>query len=52
MEVGCALQDVWTQVRDATIAILDATTFADLAARAGGRWASIELIPTPSLERT
>jgi hypothetical protein len=25
-------------VRDATIAILDETTFADLAARAGGRW--------------
>ncbi len=29
-------------VRDATIAILDATTFADLAARAGGRWTKIE----------
>jgi hypothetical protein len=25
-------------VRDATIAILDSTTFADLAARAGGHW--------------
>jgi Rrf2 family protein len=38
MEVGCALRATWAEVRDATIAILDATTFADLAARAGGRW--------------
>jgi len=43
MEVGCTLRDVWTDVRDATIAILDATTFADLAARAGGRWTSVSL---------
>jgi Rrf2 family protein len=48
MEIGCTLRDVWTDVRDATIAILDATTFADLAARAGGRWAKIEMVPTPS----
>jgi Rrf2 family protein len=38
MEVGCALQETWAEVRDATIAILDRTTFADLAARSGGRW--------------
>ena len=43
MEVGCALQETWAEVRDATIAILDATTFEDLAARSGGRW----LEPTP-----
>ena len=39
MQLGCSLQETWSAVRDATIAILDATTFADLAARAGGRWA-------------
>ena len=38
MEIGCSLRETWEEVRDATIAILDATTFADLAARAGGRW--------------
>jgi len=38
MELGCSLQETWMAVRDATIAILDSTTFADLAARAGGRW--------------
>jgi Rrf2 family cysteine metabolism transcriptional repressor len=38
MELGCSLQATWSAVRDATIAILDATTFADLAAQAGGRW--------------
>lgn len=38
MEVGCALQQTWAAVRDATIAILDDTTFADLAARSGGKW--------------
>lgn len=43
MEVGCTLRDVWSDVRDATIAILDATTFADLAARAGGQWRSVAL---------
>jgi DNA-binding IscR family transcriptional regulator len=40
MEVGCALQETWAEVRDATIAILDRTTFADLATRSGGRWVS------------
>ena len=38
MELGCSLQATWSAVRDATIAILDSTTFADLAARASGRW--------------
>lgn len=38
MEVGCTLQETWAEVRDATIGILERTTFADLAARAGGRW--------------
>jgi Rrf2 family protein len=41
MELGCSLQETWSAVRDATIAILDATTFADLAARAGGRWVDV-----------
>ena len=43
MEVGCTLRDVWADVRDATIAILDATTFADLAARAKGPWKAVSL---------
>jgi Rrf2 family protein len=38
MELGCSLQETWAAVRDATIAIVDSTTFADLAARAAGRW--------------
>ncbi len=43
MEIGCTLRDVWADVRDATIAILDATTFADLAARAEGPWKTVSL---------
>ncbi len=38
MTVGCTLRAVWQDVRDATIAILESVTFADLAARAGGPW--------------
>lgn len=38
MEIGCSLRDTWTKVRDATIAILDETNFAELAETAGGRW--------------
>jgi Rrf2 family protein len=38
MTIGCSLLDVWAEVRDATIEILGRTTFADLAARAGGVW--------------
>jgi Rrf2 family protein len=46
MEVGCALRETWAEVRDATIAILDRTTFADLSARARGRWTAG--LPAPS----
>ena len=41
MELGCALQQTWAEVRDATIAILDTTTFAALVERSGGRWSEI-----------
>ncbi|MGH9031665.1 MAG: RrF2 family transcriptional regulator [Acidimicrobiia bacterium] len=50
MEVGCTLRDTWAEVRDATIAILERTTFADLAAGAGGRWtapAEVEVALSP-----
>ena len=36
--VADSLRDTWGEVRDATIEILEQTTFADLAERAGGRW--------------
>ena len=39
----------WAEVSDATIAILDATTFADLATRASGRWTDVAL-PTPGVK--
>jgi Rrf2 family protein len=38
MTIGCTLLDTWREVRDATIAILERKTFADLARRAGGPW--------------
>jgi Rrf2 family transcriptional regulator, cysteine metabolism repressor len=38
MLAGCALHETWSDVRDATIAILERTTFADLAERSSGRW--------------
>jgi Rrf2 family protein len=38
MQLGCTLQGTWREVRDATIAILERKTFADLARRAGGPW--------------
>lgn len=38
MMIGCSLREVWEEVRDATIQILERTTFADLAKRAGGVW--------------
>jgi Rrf2 family protein len=38
MTIGCSMRDVWEEVRDATIRILERTTFADLATRAGGPW--------------
>ena len=45
--VADSLREVWSEVRDSTIEILDRTTFADLAKRAGGRWRddSSELVP-------
>lgn len=43
MEIGCTLRDTWAKVRDATIAILDETTFAGLAAGAKGPWTAIQL---------
>jgi len=36
--VADSLRDTWGEVRDATIEILEQTSFADLAKRAGGRW--------------
>jgi hypothetical protein len=41
--VACSLKEVWQEVRDATIAILEGHDFATLAARAGGRWADPSL---------
>ncbi len=38
MTIGCSMRDVWGEVRDATIAILERTTFADLRDRARGPW--------------
>jgi Rrf2 family transcriptional regulator, cysteine metabolism repressor len=45
MSVDCSLRFVWEDVRDATIKALAATTFADLAARAGGPWRDPALLP-------
>jgi Rrf2 family cysteine metabolism transcriptional repressor len=36
--VAASLRGAWQEVRDATIEILERTTFADLANQAGGRW--------------
>jgi Rrf2 family protein len=36
--VAESLRGTWSEVRDATIEILEHTTFADLAERAGGSW--------------
>ena len=44
MEVGCTLRSTWEEVRDATIAILERTNFATLAARASGSWVAAEKI--------
>jgi Rrf2 family transcriptional regulator, cysteine metabolism repressor len=38
MEIGCTMLDTWREVRDATISILERTTFADLASKARGPW--------------
>ncbi|MGH3103062.1 MAG: RrF2 family transcriptional regulator [Gaiellaceae bacterium] len=45
MMVGCTLREVWEDVRDATIALLGQTTFADLGRRAGGPWIDPSLLP-------
>lgn len=47
MEVGCALQRVWAEVRDRTIEILESTDFAALAERSSGPWIDLP-ISTPS----
>lgn len=47
MEHDCSLRSVWWEVRDATIAILESTTFAMLAERAEGRWKAVEFSPSP-----
>jgi Rrf2 family transcriptional regulator, cysteine metabolism repressor len=41
MSLGCSMQEVWSEVRDATIKILHRTTFAELVARAGGKWVPV-----------
>jgi len=45
--VADSLRGVWSEVRDSTIDILERTTFADLAKRAGGSWreGSSKLVP-------
>jgi Rrf2 family cysteine metabolism transcriptional repressor len=45
MTLACSMREVWEEVRDATIAILGRTTFADLASRAGGPWRDPSLLP-------
>jgi DNA-binding IscR family transcriptional regulator len=44
MSIECSLRFVWEEVRDATIAALARTTFADLAERAGGLWRDPDLV--------
>jgi DNA-binding IscR family transcriptional regulator len=36
--VADSLREAWGEVRDATIDVLERTTFADLAKQAGGSW--------------
>jgi Rrf2 family protein len=45
--VADSLRETWSEVRDATIEILEQTTFADLAKRAGGRWNDDSSMPVP-----
>jgi Rrf2 family protein len=44
MMIGCTLREVWGEIRDATIELLGRSTFADLAARAGGPWTEPSLL--------
>ena len=48
MESGCALQQVWSEVRDRTIEILESTDFAVLASRSTGPWTEA---PAPAPRR-
>jgi DNA-binding IscR family transcriptional regulator len=48
MLAGCALHETWAEVRDATIAILERTTFADLAARSSGPWTASQPVDAPT----
>jgi Rrf2 family protein len=41
---GCSMQVMWQEVRDATIAILERTTFAQLARDASGPWTDPSLL--------
>jgi Rrf2 family protein len=45
--VADSLRKTWSEVRDATIEILEGTTFADLAKQAGGRWRDESSAPVP-----
>ncbi len=45
--VADSLREAWSEVRDATIEILERTTFADLARSAGGRWREDSSVPVP-----
>lgn len=45
--VADSLREAWSEVRDATIDILERTTFADLAKSAGGRWREDSSAPVP-----
>ena len=48
MDVACSLKEVWQEVREATIAILENVDFAQLAERAGGRWITpLEVLSPP-----
>jgi Rrf2 family protein len=51
VEVGCTLRDTWREVRDATIAILERTTFAELARKASGVWIQHTIPVRPSRSR-
>lgn len=48
MSQVCAMQQVWAEIRDVTIDILERTTFADLAAGSTGRWRPVSLSMGPT----
>ena len=45
--VADSLRETWSEVRDATIEILEGVTFADLAKQAGGSWRDEMTTPVP-----